>query len=289
MMEIVYTKKTEKLARSVAEKMSFSAFPINIRQFNNGEISVSLRKSFHDVVVIASTETNDDWIELFMLLDALRNSSNITLCLPYMGYSRQDQRSVNESFAAGLFPKLLETMNISQCIVIDNHNEPLFRIPIMHLSVQDIFEKDISEKYESSKIVIVSPDLGGVRRAYNIAKSLQCEFAICNKAKNVFGELKRVDHIGSVKDKICVLIDDMIDSGATLCYAADSMIKSGSRGVVAYCTHGVLSNGSIERIEKSHISEVILTNTICKAENLSGKFRKLSIDSLIVDAIQCIV
>lgn len=288
-MEIIYTKKTEKLAKTVSEKTSFSAFPINVRRFNDGEIAVSLRKTFHDVVVIASTETNDDWIELFMLLDALRNSSNVILCLSYMGYSRQDMQFTNESFAAGLFPKLLENMNISRCIIIDNHSEPLFRIPMIHLSAQSIFEKDIAAKYTSNQVVIVSPDLGGVHRAYNIAKSLQCDFVICNKAKNVFGELKRVDHIGSVKDKICILIDDMIDSGATLCHASENLVNSGSRGVVAYCTHGVLSNGSIEKIEKSHISEIVLTDSIHKVENLSGKFRKLSIDSLIVEAIQCIV
>ena len=285
-MEIIYTKKTKKLAESISEKMSVSAFPINVRQFYNGEISVSLRKPFHNAVVIASTETNDDWIELFLLLDALRSSANVILCLSYMGYSRQDQQLANESFAAGLFARLLENMNISRCIVVDNHSEPLFRIPTQHISTQIIFEKDISRKYVADQIVVVAPDLGGVHRAYNIAKSLKCEFAICNKAKSVFGDLKRVDHIGSVNGKICILIDDMIDSGATLCYASESLTKAGSRGVAAYCTHGVLSNGSIEKIKKSQISEVVLTDSIQKTDELSEKFRRLSIDSLIIDAIK---
>ena len=285
-MEIIYTRKTKNLAEAVSEKMSLSAFPVNVRQFNNGEISVSLRKPFHRAVVMASTETNNDWIELFLLLDALRNSTNVILFLSYMGYSRQDQQLANESFAAGLFPRLLEQVNVSRCIVMDNHSEPMFRIPTQHISACSIFEKDISEKYASDQIVVVSPDLGGVRRAFNIARSLNCEFAICNKAKNVFGDLKRVDHLGNVNGKICILVDDIVDSGSTLCRASEELIKAGSQGVVAYCTHGILSDGSIEKIEKSHISEIVLTDSIHRSEKLPKKFRKLSIGLLIIDAIQ---
>jgi phosphoribosylpyrophosphate synthetase len=125
-VDVIYTNKTKDLSESIAKKMSKSAFSINTRNFNHGAISVSLQKRFHDAVVIATTETNDDWIELFFLLDALKDSSNITLCLTYMGYSRQDQQLQNESFASGLFTRLLEQMNISRCIVVDNHSRPFF-------------------------------------------------------------------------------------------------------------------------------------------------------------------
>ena len=137
--------------------------------------------------------------------------------------------------------------------------------------------------------MLVSPDLGGVRRAYDLSRSLKCEFIICNKAKTVFGELKRIDPIGSIKDKLCILIDDMIDSGSTICHAAESLIRAGARGVVAYCTHGVLSKGAIERLAASDISEIVLTDTIQKDIVFPSKIRKISIDSLLVDTIRCIV
>ncbi len=289
MVGIVYTKKVSKLAKSVADKLSIVASPACVRVFNNKEISVSVSKGFNHVIVMASTETNDDWIELFLLLDAIRNANDVTLCLPYMGYSRQDKQIENASFATNLFSKFLESMKLSRCILLDNHSEPLIRIPTQHISTQIIFEKDIAEKYHPEQTVIVSPDFGRARRAYNISKGLKCDFIICNKDKNVFGELKKIRYTGEVTNKICVVIDDIIDSGSTLKHVSEVLLDSGCKAVVAYCTHGFFSNGAIENLEKSSISEIVITNSICRFEKLPQKFRKLSIDSLIVDAIQCIV
>jgi ribose-phosphate pyrophosphokinase len=288
-MEIIHTRNSRKLAQAMATIMRLTLYPGNVRRFSNDEISVSLRKSFREVIVVACTQDHDDWIELLLLLDALRGASKVILCMSYMGYSRQDQQIPNESFAAGMFAKILETMNISNLVIVDNHSEPLARIPTQHISAKSIFEKDILSKYRSDQIIVVSPDLGGVRRAYEISKSLNCSFIICNKSKNVFGELKKINPIGSVDGKVCVLIDDMIDSGATLCHASESLLRAGSRAVVAYCTHGVLSRGSVERLEKSDITEIVLTDSIFRDDFLPSKFRKLSIDSLVVDAIRSIV
>jgi ribose-phosphate pyrophosphokinase len=288
-MDIVYMKNSEKLALSISEKMAATAFPANLRYFNNKEISVSVEKSFQDVVVIGCTKTNDDWIELLLLLDAIQGAENIVLCLSYMGYSRQDEHIPNESSAAGMFSRILEQMNVKKFIIVDNHSEPLTRIPTLHISANSIFEKDISTKYAQAQVAIVSPDFGGVRRAYEISKSIRSNLIICNKSKNVFGELKKVAPIGSVSDKICVLVDDMVDSGATLCRASESLIKAGSRGVIAYCTHAVLSDGAIERLDQSNITEIVLTDSIFIKNSLPAKFRKLSIDSLLIDAIQYIL
>jgi ribose-phosphate pyrophosphokinase len=288
-MDIIYTRNSEKLARSIAERLDIPVVAPNVRRFNNGEICVWLHKPIRDAIVVASTETDGNWIELFLLLDALRGADRVILCLSYMGYSRQDQQNPNESCAAGMLARLLETMHISQCIIVDNHSEPLLRVPTQHISAKSIFEKDISDKFRHDQIVIVSPDLGGVRRAYDISRSLKCDFIICNKAKTVFGELKKIDPIGSVNDKICILVDDMVDSGATLCYAANSLMRAGSRGVLAYCTHGVLSNGALERLNESDITEIVLTDSVFGELPSSSKIRKLSIDSLIADAIRCIV
>jgi ribose-phosphate pyrophosphokinase len=288
-MEIIHTRNSKELAKSLAKELSFSVFPSNVRRFNNGEISVSVPKHFHDVIVVASTVTNEDWIELFLLLDALRDSENLILCMSYMGYSRQDSQNSNESFGAGLFPSLLESMNIFRCIILDNHGELHVRIPTIHISPEKIFISDITSKYSSSKIAIVSPDIGGAHRAGSIAKAMGCDFAICNKVRDVFGELKKTDVVGNVEDKICVLIDDIVDSGATLCHASNSLSEHGCRGIVAYCTHGILSKGSVSKLEKSNIAEITLTDSIACVENLSQKFRKLSIASLIAEAIRCIL
>jgi ribose-phosphate pyrophosphokinase len=206
-----------------------------------------------------------------------------------MGYSRQDSQNKSESFGAGLFSRLLETMNISSCIILDNHREPFIRIPTMHISAEKIFESDIMSKYNSNKMVIISPDIGGAYRAEAISKALHCDFAICNKVKDVFGELKKTDVIGDVANKICVLIDDIIDSGATLCHASDALLKAGCKGVVAYSTHGIFSRGSMEKLSESDMIEITVTDSTEGEKNLPAKFRKLSIASLIAETIRCIL
>jgi ribose-phosphate pyrophosphokinase len=246
-------------------------------------------KPVYDVVVVASTVTNDDWIELLLLLDALRCAARITLCMPYMGYSRQDKQNENESFGVSMCCRLLESMGISECILLDNHSEPLFRIPTYHLSARCVFEASIVSKYVPKQITIVSPDIGGAYRANEYALSIGCDLAICNKTKNVFGQLKKSDVLGNVRDKICILIDDIVDSGATLCHAAEALEQQGCKGVVAYCSHGVLSAGAIDRLGKSIITEIVLTDSIANAETVSAKIRKLSIASLMAETIRSIV
>lgn len=288
-MDLVFTGNSENLAQNLAEKMLFAAFPSNVKRFACGEMSVSLRKSFHEVIIVASTETNNDWIELFLLLDALRDASRIILCFSYLGYSRQDRQNQNESFAARMFAKFIETFPISHCIVIDNHSEPFLRIPTHHISAHNLFQKDITTKYATEKIIIVSPDVGATRKAYELSRNLKCGFVICNKEKNIFGELKKITHAGDVRDKICIIVDDMVDSGATLLHVSDTLFSAGCENVVAYCTHAVLSHNAIQKLEKSQIAEIVVTNTIERKFNNISKFRKLPIDSLIIDTIQCIL
>jgi ribose-phosphate pyrophosphokinase len=288
-MEIVYIRSSEELAKSLAKELALSVFPASVRRFSNGEISVSLSKSFCDVVVVSSTVTNDDWIELLLLLDAIRDAKNIILCIPYMGYSRQDVQNQNESLGARLFPILLETTNVTRCIILDNHGEPMIRIPYTHLNANGIFESDIISKYAAEQIVVVSPDIGGAYRASALSRSLKCGFAICNKVRDVFGELKKTEIIGNVSNKVCVLVDDIVDSGATLCHAAEALLTVGSKGVVAYAVHGVLSDGSRERLEKSRIEEIVLTDSIYCSNATHPKFRKLSVASLLAEAIRDIM
>ncbi|MDR0677072.1 MAG: ribose-phosphate diphosphokinase [Holosporaceae bacterium] len=286
-MEIICTENSKELAKNLAKELSFPIYNANVRRFHNNEISILLPKRFRNVIVVASTVKNDDWIELFLLLDALKESQNLILVMPYMGYGRQDVQNRNESFGLGLFSRLLDTMRISNCIICDNHTDPIMRTPVIHhISAAKIFETDIVNKYDKDRIVVVSPDVGGVSRASAISRNCRCNFALCNKVRDIFGELKEINVIGNVAGKICVLIDDIIDTGGTLCHAANSLMQAGGKGVVAYATHGVLS--SPQRLEESKIAEITLTDSI-DLKDSPQKFRKLSIVSLIAEAIRYII
>lgn len=288
-MKVVCTRNSKTLAQFIAEKMEIPLIIPDVRRFNNGEICVSLQEQVECAIIVTQTKTDSDWIELFLLLDAIKNAKDITLCMTYMGYSRQDRQNPNESAAAKLFATLLETMNINRCVIIDNHSESFFRVPTWHISVCSLFEKDIANKYLTSRIILVSPDFGGSRRVYNMSKSLKCKFITCNKSKAILDESEKSELANSVKNKFCIVIDDMIDSGATICHTTEILTKAGAQGIAAYCAHGVLSNGAVERIASSAISEIVLTDTIQQDIALPSKIRKISAASLIVDAIRCIV
>lgn len=284
-MEIIYTRNSEKIAKDVAEKLNLSTSPALVRKFNNDEMQVSLQKSFSDVMIIANTLTNEDWLELFLLLDALKNTKQINLCLTYMGYSRQDKINPNESTGNILFLNFLETFNISKFIFLDNHNEPLINSPFLHLSATPVFLEDIKSQYNSEEIVIVSPDFGRAKEAQFLAKSLKCDIAVCVKTRDVFNKINKIKVLGNVQNKICILIDDMIDSGGTLCHASNALLEVKACKVVAYATHGIFSQGAVQSLISSNIAEIVVTDSISN-DNLPMKFRKLSIVSLLAETMR---
>jgi ribose-phosphate pyrophosphokinase len=286
-MEIISTSNSKELAAAISKESEFPVFSANVRRFSSDEIAISVPRYFHDAVVVASTVSGEDWMELFLLLDALRDSKNLVLCLPYVGYARQDVQKQNESFGAGLFFRLLETMNVSRCIIVDNHGEPSTRIPTLHVSCGKIFAEDIKSRHNPDEIVVVSPDIGGARRANSVARAIGCDFAICHKTRNTSGQLEKIDVLGNVARKRCILIDDIVDTGATLCLAAASLLKAGCASVEAYATHGLLSKEAAARLDRSDIAALTLTDSVYQRENLSKKFKKLSIASLITEAIRC--
>lgn len=288
-MEIIYTKSSKNLAEKVADSLTTSSYPAIVKRFSNDEVIVSVSKSFAEATVIANTTSNNDWLELFLLLDALKNSRRINLCLTYMGYTRQDAINPNESNGGALFTKLLESFNISKFIFLDNHNEPILSRPFEHLSTAPLFINDIKKKYEIDQIAIVSPDLGRAKNAQFISDSLSCGLAFCVKNKDIFEKVNKSKVFGDVANKVCILVDDIVDTGNTLYYAADALLKSGARKVIAYATHGILSKGSVDRLNNSEISEIILTDSIYNDIELPPKFKKLTIASLITEAIRCIL
>lgn len=288
-MEIIYTRNSEKLAKSIAEKLNLSASPALVKKFGNNEMQVSLQKDFFHVTVVANTRTNEDWFELFLLLDALKNTRIVNLCLTYSGYSRQDKINPNESCGNILFFKFLETFNIEKFIFLDNHNEPILRTPFQHLSALPLFIKDIKNKYKPEDIVIVSPDLGRAKDAQFVAKTLKTDLAVCVKSRNVFNKVSKIKVLGNVENKICVLIDDMIDSGATLCHASDALLEVKAYKVVAYATHGIFSQGALQSLASSNIARIVVTDSICCKDDLSDKFEKLSVAELLANTIRVLI
>lgn len=288
-MEVIYTSNSSKIAKTVADKLSLSVSGCHVRRFSNGEISVSLQKNFSHVVIVANTLTNDDWFELFLLLDALKYAKDITLCLTYMGYMRQDTINPNESSAHFLLMRFLEHLNVSRLILVNNHNEPHIEKPFVHLSAMGLFADDIKNKYCSSEITIVSPDLGGAKNAQFVAEKLNCDLAVCAKNKDVFGRINKIRPIGNIRNKICILVDDIIDSGDTIRQATQALINAGARAVIVYAVHGVLSHGAIEKLSTSDsdISEIHLTDSI--ERDLPENFKKISIASLIIEEIRSIL
>ncbi len=288
-MEIIYTRNSEKLAKSIAEKLNLSASPSLVKKFNNNEMRVLLGRSFSHVTIVANTSTNEDWFELFLLLDALKNTRIVNLCLTYSGYSRQDKTNPNESCGSTLLFKFLETFNISKFIFLDNHNEPILRSPFQHLSSLPLFIRDIKSKYKTEDIVIVSPDLGRSKDAQFVAETLKTDMAVCVKFRNIFDKVNRIKVLGNVENKICVLIDDMIDSGATLCHASDALLEVKAYKVVAYATHGIFSQGALQSLASSNIAKIVVTDSVYRGDNLSDKIEKLSVAELLADAIRILI
>ncbi|MDR1551265.1 MAG: ribose-phosphate diphosphokinase [Holosporaceae bacterium] len=288
-MDIIHTRNSQELARGIAKELSIPSFTANVRCFGGGEICVSIPKHFRQAIVVAATISSEDWMELFLLLDALRDTEKLILCATYMGYSRQNIQNRNESFGAGLFPRLLERLGISRLLVLENHCEPFAQIPLTHISAEKIFIADIISKYDASKIVIVSPDIGGARRAMVIAKGAGCNFAICSKTRDVFNELKKIDVLGDVFGKVCILVDDIIDSGATMYHATNALLQAGGKCVVAYGVHGILSGRAVTRLIESDLITITLTDSIWHIDALPERFRKLSIASLMADTIRYIL
>ena len=289
-MEIIHIQNSGTFAKNLGSQLGLSVFSDNVKKFLCGEISVTSPKKFYEVIVVASTVTNDDWIELFLLLDALRDSHKIILCMPYMGYARQDKNYPNEARSSKVFSRFIDVFdNVSKCVLVDYHSEPSLRIPTIHVSATKIFAEEISKKYKAKEIAIISPDIGGAYRAEETAKILGLSPIICSKKRSLFGKPISVDVTGDVKNKICILIDDIVDSGETLCHASEALLNCGCKEVVAYSSHGVLSEGAIERLEKSRLSEIVLSDSIRIENELTAKFKRISIVSLIAETIRCIL
>jgi ribose-phosphate pyrophosphokinase len=296
-MKLVAGNSNPKLAEQVSDYLEKPLTKTSVRRFADQEIFVEILENVRgeDVFVLQSTSypANDNLMELLIITDALRRSSakRITAVLPYFGYARQDRRSQGRTpISAKLVANLITNAGVDRVLTLDLHAgqiQGFFDIPTDNLFAAPVFVRDIKERYATDNVVIVSPDVGGVVRARALAKRIDAPLAIVDKRRERPGESEVMNIIGAVNGRDCILVDDIVDSGGTLCNAADALLAQGAKSVTAYATHGVLTGGAIARITASKLKEMVFTNSIQPTEDFenSPKLRWISIAPLIGEAI----
>ena len=292
-----------KLARSVARRMSLhrgmnvDLVDARVERFNDGEIFVEVFENVRDedmfIIQPTSRPANDALMELLIIADALKRSSasRITAVIPYFGYARQDRRSkARTPITAKLVANMPEEAGFERVLTLDLHATQIqgfFDIPTDNLFAAPVFVSDIKERYDGSKLMIVSPDVGGVVRARSLARRLEADLAIIDKRRPKAGVSEVMNIIGDVEDRHCIMVDDIVDSGGTLCNAAVALMKAGALSVDAYVTHGVLSGGAVSRVAASPLNSLVTTDSIpaTEAVRVARNIRQLSIAPLLGEAM----
>ncbi|HHB83459.1 MAG TPA: ribose-phosphate pyrophosphokinase [Devosia sp.] len=284
-------------AKAVSRYLDIPLADCVVKKFADKEIFVEIRDNVRgeDVFILQSTSfpVNDNLMELLILTDAVRRSSarRITAVIPYFGYARQDRKSAPRTpISAKLVANLIVESGVDRVLTMDLHAgqiQGFFDIPVDNLFAAPVTVRDIKENYNTKKLTIVSPDAGGVVRARNIASRLGAPLAIVDKRRPKAGVSEVMHIIGDVTGQSCILIDDLVDSGGTLINAADALLKSGATEVSAYITHGVLSSGAPERIAKSNLKELVVTDSIAETKSVrkAHNIRIMSISDHIGEAI----
>ena len=296
-MKLVAGNSNRALAEAIGEYLELPLTACSVRRFADMEVFVEIQENVRgqDVFVIQSTSypANDHLMELLIIIDALRRSSakRITAVMPYFGYARQDRRATGRTpISAKLVANLITRAGADRVLTVDLHAAQIqgfFDIPLDNLFSAPVMVRDIKERMDLNDITVVSPDVGGVVRARALAKRIGAQLAIVDKRRERAGESEVMNIIGSVAGTHCILVDDIVDSGGTLCNAADALIAQGAKDVSAYITHGVLSGGAVDRITKSQLRELVISDTIAPTEAQKGasNIRILSIAPLIGEAV----
>ena len=286
------------LAGSIARNIGVPLGNASISKFSDGEISVELNENVRgkDVFVIQPTcaPTNDSIMELMLISDALHRASanRITAVIPYFGYARQDRRvrSARVAISAKVVADMISTVGVNRVLTVDLHAEQIqgfFSIPVDNVYGSPVLTDDI-ERQRYQNLLVVSPDVGGVVRARAVAKQLNVDLAIIDKRRPQANEAQVMHIIGDVKDRCCLIVDDIVDTAGTLCKAADALKEHGASQVVAYCTHPVLSGAAIQNIENSSMDSLVVTDTIPLSEEGTNckKVRQLSMARLLAESIR---
>ena len=297
-MKLVAGNSNRPLAEAIAAYLHKPLAKAQVRRFADMEIFVEIQENVRgtDVFVIQSTSfpTNDHLMELLIISDALRRASarRITAVIPYFGYARQDRKpGPRTPISAKLVSNLITRAGADRVMTLDLHAgqiQGFFDIPTDNLFAQPAMVADIKSKMDTRSLMVVSPDVGGVVRARALAKRVDAPLAIVDKRRERPGESEVMNIIGNVENRICILVDDIVDSGGTLCNAADALLAGGAREVYAYITHGVLSGGAVARITNSRLKELVITDSIqpTEAVRVASNIRTLSVASLLGEAIR---
>lgn len=296
-MKLLACNSNKTLSQEIAKYLKVQLIDADVKKFADHEIFVEIKENVRgeDIFVIQSTSypANDHLMELLIVIDALRRASarRITAVIPYFGYARQDRKVAPRTpISAKLVANLLASAGVDRVLTLDLHAgqiQGFFDIPVDNLYASPVFIRDIKENFSSENIVIVSPDVGGLVRARNIAKKINADLAIVDKRRPIAGVSEVMNIIGDVEGKNCIIVDDMVDSGGTLCNGAEALIAKGANSVSAYITHGVLSGKATDRIANSRLKNLVITNSIEPTiGTLSTKNIKIiNIASLIGEAI----
>ena len=288
-----------KLARSIADCLGTSLGRANVGKFSDGETLVEIMENVRgrDVYVIQPTcqPVAENFMELLVMVDALirASASRVTTVIPYFGYARQDRRprSSRVPITAKVAARMISVVGTHRVVTVDLHADQIqgfFDIPVDNVYASPLTLADIWKHYTSDEIIVVSPDVGGVVRARAIAKRLDADLAIIDKRRPRANEATVMNLIGDVEGKICVLVDDMIDTAGTLCAAAGALKDAGAHRVVAYCVHPVLSGKAIDNISRSRLDEIVVTDTIPLSEPARecGRIRQLSVAPMLAETIR---
>ncbi|WP_375640217.1 MULTISPECIES: ribose-phosphate pyrophosphokinase [unclassified Bartonella] len=296
-MKLFCGNSNPRLAEDVTNYLNIPLGKATVKRFADQEIFVELHENVRgqDVFVLQSTSypANDHLMELLIMIDALRRSSarRITAVIPYFGYARQDRKpGPRTPISAKLVANLITEAGAHRVLTLDLHAgqiQGFFDIPTDNLYAVPVISRDVKVHYSLENVIVVSPDVGGVVRARSLAKRLNSLLAIVDKRRERPGESEVMNIIGDVSGKDCLLLDDIVDSGGTLCNAASALLKHGANSVTAYITHGVLSGNAIERITNSEMKELVITDSIMPTETIekAHNIRVLPIADLIGEAI----
>ena len=297
-MKILAGTSNLKLCKDIARNLKLKLVNTNIKRFPDNEIYVEINENIrgNSIFVVQSTSNpvNDNLMELLICIDALRRSSakNITAVIPYFGYARQDRKVVpRTAISAKLVSNLITDAGANRILSVDLHAgqiQGFFDIPVDNLFATPIFARHIKKNIKTNNLICVAPDVGGVERARALSRRINVGIAIIDKRRPTPGKSEVMNIVGNVKHKICVIVDDIIDSGGTIVNAAKALKDKGAKEIYVYITHAVLSGSAVDKIKESQIKKLIITDTIdnSKKIKISKKIEVISIAPIMSEAIK---
>src|SRR6201991_2709450 len=297
-MRLITGNSNKPLSDAISAYLGLTPVKADVRRFSDDEIFVEVQENVRgeDMFVLQSTSypANDNLMELLIIIDALRRASarRITAVIPYFGYARQDRKvGPRTPISAKLVANLITEAGANRVLTVDLHAgqiQGFFDIPTDNLYAMPVIVRDIQDALGHDNLMIVSPDVGGVVRARALAKRLGGDLAIVDKRRERAGESEVMNIIGDVEGRSCILIDDIVDSGGTICNAAEALLREGAKDVCAYATHGVLSGGAVARIKGSKLKSLVITDSIASTDEVAkcANIRRISIAPLIGEAMR---